>query len=72
MASAKHWRRPGDLERVKVLAVLYRDFIAWDYVAMQAARYDVEDMLANLRRALDRAQRLRGGGHAAGRRWGRR
>lgn len=52
LASAKHWRRPGDLEHAKILARLYRDQIAWDYVEAQAAKYDVRDALANLRKAL--------------------
>jgi len=54
LASAKHWRRPEDLEHAKILAVLYRDRIAWDYVAEQAARYNVEDVMANLRAAIGR------------------
>ena len=52
LASAKHWRRPGDLKHAKILAHLYRDGIAWDYVEQQADRYDVRDTLADLRASL--------------------
>ncbi len=52
LASAKHWRRPDDLEQAKMLGFAYRDRISWDYVEEQAARYDVADVLVELRRAL--------------------
>jgi hypothetical protein len=55
LASAKHWRRPGDMEHAKILAHLYRDRIAWDYVEHEADRYDVRDALANLRASLETA-----------------
>jgi hypothetical protein len=55
LASAKHWRQPRDLEHAKILAALYRDRIAWDYVEEQAARYDVGDVLADLKAAVARA-----------------
>jgi len=52
MLSAKWWKRPGDLEHAKMLAVLYRDQIDWVYVERLATRFEVADVLSNLRKAL--------------------
>lgn len=55
MVSAKWWKRPGDLEHAKMLAVLYRDRIDWSYVEGLAIRFEVADLLSNLRNALPSA-----------------
>jgi len=45
LASAKHWRIPGDVDHARLLAVLYRDRMDWDYVRRFAALNDVVDYL---------------------------
>jgi len=52
LVSAKWWRRPGDVEHAKLLAVIYADRIDWKYVENLAKREDVGDVLTELRRAL--------------------
>lgn len=52
LASAKHWRRPHDTDHAQLLAVAYQDRIQWGYMERLAAEYDVEDLLAALRRWL--------------------
>lgn len=52
LISAKWWREPGDLEHAKMLAVLYRDRIDWKYVEDLAIKFEVEDVLSDLRKAL--------------------
>lgn len=52
LASAKHWRRPHDAEQAQLLAVGHEDRIHWGYVERLAFEYDVEDLLADLRRWL--------------------
>jgi len=52
LASAKHWRRPGDADHAQLLAAGYEERIEWAYVERLAAEYDVEDLLAVLRRWL--------------------
>jgi len=49
--SAKWWKRAGDLEHAKKLAILYRDRIDWSDVEELAARFEVADLLSNLRNA---------------------
>lgn len=56
LASAKHWRRPDDLEHAKLLALLYRERIAWDYVEELSETYDVSDLLSSLRKALSESE----------------
>jgi len=55
MLSAKWWKRSGDLEHAKVLVILYRDRIDWRYVEELAVRFEVADLLSNLRNASPRA-----------------
>ena len=52
LASAKHWRRPGDADHAQLLAAGYEDRIHWGYVERLAAEYEVEDLLTDLRRWL--------------------
>jgi len=52
MISAKWWKRPGDLEHAKMLAILYRDRIDWRYVEQLATQFEVADLLSSLRKAL--------------------
>jgi len=52
LASAKHWRRPGDADHAQLLAAGYEDRVNWDYIERLAAEYDVKDLLAVLRRWL--------------------
>ena len=52
LASAKHWRRPRDADHAQLLAIGYEDRIHWEYVERLAAEYEVEDLLADLRRWL--------------------
>ena len=54
LASAKHWKAPGDVDHAKMLAVLYRDRIDWAYVRRFAALNDVEDFLDALLRGIQR------------------
>ena len=54
LASAKHWKIPGDVEHAKLLALIYRDRLDWDYVRNYAALNDVEDFLEALLRAIER------------------
>jgi hypothetical protein len=54
LASAKHWKIPGDVEHAKLLALLYGDRLDWDYVRKFAALHDVEDFLEALLRAIER------------------
>jgi len=55
LASAKHWKIPGDIDHAKLLALLYRDRLDWDYVREYAALNGVEDFLDSLLRAIERA-----------------
>jgi len=48
LASAKHWKIPGDVEHAKLLALLYGDRLDWDYVRKYAAHNDVVDFLEAL------------------------
>jgi len=54
LLSAKYWKRAGDLEHAKMLAVLYRDRIDWGYVEQLATRFEGADVLSDLRKALSR------------------
>ena len=54
LASAKHWKIPGDIEHAKLLALLYGDRIDWDYVRKFAALHDVEDFLEALLKAINK------------------
>ena len=54
LASAKHWKIPGDVEHAKLLALLYGDRLDWNYVRKYAAVNDVEDFLDALLRAIER------------------
>ena len=54
LASAKHWRIPGDVDHAKLLSLLYGDRLDWDYVRKYAAFNDVEDFLEALLRAIGR------------------
>jgi len=58
LASAKHWRRPHDADHAQLLAAGYEDRIQWAYVERLAAQYDVEDLLAALRRWLADRRRM--------------
>lgn len=55
LASAKHWRIPGDLEHAKLLSLLYGDRLDWGYVRRYAALNDVEDFLEALLKAIKKA-----------------
>ena len=55
LASAKHWKAPGDVDHARLLAVLYRDRIDWEYVRTFAALNDVKDYLDALLRSLEQA-----------------
>lgn len=59
LASAKHWKRPGDLDHAKLLAELFWTRMDWDYVEQFAGEQDVSDLLARLREAIART-RFRG------------
>lgn len=52
LASTKHWRRPRDADHAQLLAAGYEDRIHWGYVERLAVQYEVEDLLADLRRWL--------------------
>ncbi len=56
LASAKHWRQPGDLEHAALLGKRFQDSIDWTYAREQAERYAVADLL----RALEQELRSRG------------
>jgi hypothetical protein len=49
LASAKHWRIPSDIEQALLIALGYETEIDWSYVESLSSRYDVTDLLGDLR-----------------------
>jgi hypothetical protein len=59
LASAKHWTLPGDVTQAAQLLAGFHDEIDWKYLQEVATRYEVTDLLLELRKKVERAGRLR-------------
>jgi hypothetical protein len=60
LASAKHWKQPGDLKHAMLLALQFLDRIDWAYVESFAREHDVGEMAGELRAAVEKTG---GAGH---------
>lgn len=54
LSSAKFWKVPTDVEQAYLLAKAHSDRIDWEYVEAEAARTDLADYVAKVRKMIGR------------------